>query len=359
MVKPLAGCLLFSIVLFSCSDSHEPASDVTTSESVSEQVSSDNLTGETPPVLSETPAPTVSDANDRIIRYKPAIGDEFQYRVSMTMNARSERLTSNQSTNYYYTKRAVSRKDGVTSFAFKYDSIDMIREMIPLVNIPEGGPQKVEFSTTDPTLRELPQFQQYVRITEEEVTLKVNERGEILDVTGVDGIVEALFGERLNQVPQHERPALYKSFAWEAYIMPLQQEFVSLPDSAVTVGSTWHKDYSTNLSMWFPADLRIQYTLSSVENNNATLSASLSMNDVQKQVQEGNQSAELLKSSVEGTGTTELNLKHGYTVRKLHSGVTTTGAKVKGMTANGSEETVENTLETTQEVQLLNVVHGK
>ena len=104
-------------------------------------------------------------------------------------------------------------------------------------------------------------------------TMKVDEKGNIVSVTGFDEIINGMIGtSALNgEMELQMRASLKDQFSEEELKNQLANVFVIFPDKAIKQGDSWQRNYKITGKV--PADLTTTYTVTQIEGEHLTLDA--------------------------------------------------------------------------------------
>ena len=132
-------------------------------------------------------------------------------------------------------------------------------------------------------------------------TMKVDEKGNILSVTGFDEIINGVIGSAgLNEEMEIQMKASLKDQFSEGELKnQLANVFVIFPDKAIKQGDSWQRNYKITGKV--PADLTTTYTVTQIEGDHVTLDAKSVIGPSGDGMQvKGKQSGNLLVNSKTG-----------------------------------------------------------
>ena len=180
-----------------------------------------------------------------LFKYSFKNGQELKYKLT-TINQASETIKSDststtnvdETANYFITLNTLEvEKDSVAEFNVTVTAIDLSSKV-------NGVETKYNSKNEMKPEEKLP-FIQYDAILNSQFRMRVNGKGEVLEVTRIDKIVDKLLALQPPPKPltTEEKTTLTKNLT-ERAIQPLvQQLFRLLPGKAVKKDSTWNYSY--------------------------------------------------------------------------------------------------------------------
>jgi hypothetical protein len=132
-------------------------------------------------------------------------------------------------------------------------------------------------------------------------TMKVDEEGNVLSVTGFDEIINGMVDSAgVNEdMKQQMRVSLKDQFNEQELKNQFAQAFMIFPNKRVKVGDSWQKKYSTGGKM--PAAFSTTYTVKKMENEQVTLDAKTTIASAGAEMEvTGEQTGTLLVNNVTG-----------------------------------------------------------
>ncbi len=181
-----------------------------------------------------------------LFKYTFQKGQELKYKLT-TINSADEEIKAdsvsgtkvNETANYTIALSALDvDKDSVAEFNVTVTAVDLDSKV-------NGNETKYSSSDTKMKPEEKKAFIQYEAILNNPFRMRVNGKGEVLEVSRVDKIVDKILA--LNPPPKpltiDEKNTLIKNIS-EGAIQPLvQQLFRLMPDKKLKVDSTWTYSY--------------------------------------------------------------------------------------------------------------------
>jgi hypothetical protein len=164
-----------------------------------------------------------------------------------------------------YDMQVVDENNDLKTIRTTYKRIDMTVDM--------GNDQKMEFSSEKEVdaadFMQLPS-KMFSIIKGKSFTMQVNEKGEIISVTGFDKIGEAVVSEM--NLPEEMKPMMrqnfQKQFNDDAVKQMFSQSFEVFPNKYVKVGDSWKKN--SNLAA-LKQDIATIYTVKNIKGNRVFL----------------------------------------------------------------------------------------
>jgi FtsP/CotA-like multicopper oxidase with cupredoxin domain len=111
--------------------------------------------------------------------------------------------------------------------------------------------------------------------------MKVNEKGEITEVQGINELADAMLNN--SNIPEEQKPAMEQTFKQQFNDETMKQTFAQsfniFPAKPVAVGDSWEKEASMNMGV--AMKMKTTYTVKKIEENTVTL-------DAQSKISSGN-----------------------------------------------------------------------
>ena len=130
--------------------------------------------------------------------------------------------------------------------------------------------------------------------------MKVDKEGQVLEVTGLDDIAQAMIGSM--NIKEEMKPMAQQAFAQQFNEQSIKdmfsQSFNIFPNKEIKVGDTWEKSISGTAAM--PISMKTTYTVKSIDGNTVTLNSDSNLDLGADSQMTGNQ-----------TGTLKVNAKTG------------------------------------------------
>ncbi|MDD3223223.1 MAG: DUF6263 family protein [Clostridium sp.] len=153
-------------------------------------------------------------------------------------------------------------KDNNITMNYKYNSIKVDTE---------ANGQTSSYNSKDTSDSSSEAGQIYGGFIGKSFSVKVNNKGKILEVKGIDSILNSVVDKINTSDGQKDKikSTLEESFGDNAIKSALQQSMNYYPSKKVNVGDTWDNKY--NLNMMFPMSISSKYKLASADNDKYTI----------------------------------------------------------------------------------------
>lgn len=189
------------------------------------------------------------------------------YNYSITVDAQRKKGDQSMGTvmKWKYDMQVVDESKGVKTVKATYKRIDMTADM--------GNDQKMEFSSEKKVdamdFMQMPS-KMFSIIKGKSFTMQVNEKGEVVSISGFDKIGEAVVNEM--SLPDEMKPMLrenfQKQFNDDAVRQLFSQSFNALPNKYVSVGDSWRTNASLST---LKQDIATVYTVRSIRDSRILL----------------------------------------------------------------------------------------
>jgi hypothetical protein len=196
-----------------------------------------------------------------LLKFNFKKGKTYNYTMSFDVKQKKGDQTRGTNMKWNYDMQVVDVKNDLKTIKTTYKRIDMSVNM--------GNDQKMEFSSEKEVdvadFMQLPS-KMFSIIKGKSFTMQVNEKGEIISVTGFDKIGEAVVGEM--NVPEEMKPMMrqnfQKQFNDDAVKQMFSQSFEIFPNKYVKVGDSWKKNSSVPA---LKQDIATIYTVKNIKGN--------------------------------------------------------------------------------------------
>jgi len=198
-----------------------------------------------------------------LLKFNFQKGKTYNYTMSFDMNQKRGDQSRGSMMKWNYDMQVIDEKAGLKTLKITYKRIDMAMNM--------GNDQKMEFSSEKETdamdFMQLPS-RMFKIVKGKSFTMQVNEKGEVVSVTGFDKIGEAVVNEA--NFPEEMKPMLrqnfQKQFNDDAVKQMFSQAFEVFPNKAVKIGDSW----KTN-AIIMKQDISTVYTVKNIKGNRVFL----------------------------------------------------------------------------------------
>jgi hypothetical protein len=189
------------------------------------------------------------------------------YNYTMNFDVKQKKGDQSRGTNmkWNYDMQVIDVKNDLKTIKTTYKRIDMTVDM--------GNEQKMEFSSEKQVdamdFMQLPS-KMFGVIKGKSFTMQVNEKGEIVSVSGFDKIGEAVVNE--TNLPEEMKPMMRQNFQRQfnndAVKQMFAQAFEFFPDKCVKIGDSWKKN--SNLTA-LRQDIATVYTVRNLKGHRVFL----------------------------------------------------------------------------------------
>lgn len=255
------------------------------------------------------------------LRYKFDKGDKYKYKLTtITLTKESiqadtlMQVNSTQTTTYIFDVEVIEvDNDKIADLGITISSLQL--------NADING-QKINFDTNKKLTEDDKQkFAEYLTIHNTQFRARVNDKGEVLEVSRLDKMIDKLNSlQKQKQNLSAEQKSQFAKNLGDALIKPLTQLlFRELPQKSLAKDSTWQKSYPGQLSI-FKIDNTITYKVEDfvkVNDNKAVkLSANLSCSWTgNKKGEDNGIKYSFSDPKISGTGNIIFNLDEGLLIR--------------------------------------------
>jgi hypothetical protein len=207
----------------------------------------DSTTMEQPPFIDTTTASAQKEFTDSVskdrtvtapvlLKFNLQPGKTYNYTMTVNLFQKKGEVTRATDMRWNYDLKVLNTKNNLTTILATYKRIDMTVNM--------GKDQKMEFSSEKKV--EAMDFMQmpskmFSIIKGKSFTMQVNEKGEVVSVTGFDKIGDAVVNEMglPDEMKPMARQTFQRQFNDEAVKQLFSQSFDALPNKTVKAGDTW------------------------------------------------------------------------------------------------------------------------
>lgn len=262
-MKQLFFFLVIAVFISACSNDNKETKTENISSKDSRSVSPNDSIPETVFKDSVVAVPTTESA---LLKFNLPQGKVFGYQMNFDMAGKEGEQKMNNAMKWNYNMRVLDEKDGIKNIQTTYKQIEMTMNM---------GQMKMEFSSEKEVaandFMQMPS-RMFKAIKGKSFTMQVNEKGEILSVTGFDKIGEAMVTEM--NLPETSKPMMRKNFQEQfnddAVKQMFGQFFDVFPNKIVKSGDRWEKKSSV---MAAEIEMTTTYTVKNIKDNKVYLSS--------------------------------------------------------------------------------------
>lgn len=194
-----------------------------------------------------------------LLKFNFQKGRTYNYTMSFDMSQKRGDQSRGSMMKWNYDMQVIDEKAALKTLKATYKRIDMMMNM--------GNDQKMEFSSEKETdamdFMQLPS-RIFKIVKGKSFTMQVNEKGEVVSVTGFDKIGEAVVAEA--NFPEEMKPMLRQNFQQrfndDAVKQIFSQAFEIFPNKPVKIGDSW-KTEATIMKQ----DISTVYTVKNIKGN--------------------------------------------------------------------------------------------
>jgi hypothetical protein len=198
-----------------------------------------------------------------LLRFNFQKGKTYNYTMSFDVSQKRGDQSRGSTMKWNYDMQVIDEKGGLKTLKTTYKRIDMTMNM--------GNDQKMEFSSEKEIdamdFMQLPS-RMFKIVKGKSFTMQVNEKGEVVSVTGFDKIGEAVVSEA--GLPEEMKPMLRQNFQQrfndDAVKQMFTQTFEIFPNKPVKIGDSW----KTNTNI-MKQEVSTVYTVKNIKGNRVFL----------------------------------------------------------------------------------------
>jgi hypothetical protein len=310
--KSFPPILLFFVLLSACN------SNDTESKAADQPVAKDSTVAieKLPSIEKEFDTLNVKPAEESVLlKFNFQKDKTYNYTMSFDVSQKRDDQSRGSKMKWNYDMRVIDEKAGLKTIKTTYKRIDMTMNM--------GNEQTMEFSSEKEIdamdFMQLPS-RMFKIVKGKSFTMQVNEKGEVVSVTGFDKISEAVVNE--SNVPEEMKPMLRQNFQRQfnddAVKQMFSQSFEVFPNKKVKVGDSWKTE--TNL---MKQEMATVYTVKNIKGNRVFLTGESKIKSAEGK-NAGNQTSKLIIDSRTGL------LIDGAFDQKSSDGQMTTKSRIVG-----------------------------
>lgn len=310
MVKLLLPCVVVLSVIVGCSNSDSNHADA--------QATVGGVGVSAADVASATPVDPAKALPDTL-RLSLKEGQVFRYRMWQKSSGGPDSVEATQESTHWYTKRVKKiRQDGSIEMGMTIDSISITSKVANRATGTVLSEQR--YHSTDSTDRTNPDRIQMNSLLGEEVTLLLSSRGQIMEVSGITPIVNAI-RKAVPSIPAEAAPQLTKQIEMAVYATFAEQEGLQFPLGSLDSARGWSTSTTVPLMQFLEASSTARYTVTGTKQLRGRTLADVAI------VNAGNVrllpipkelgvSIALKRNSISSNGTCTIDVNSGFTVRK-------------------------------------------
>ena len=240
-------------------------------------------------------------------------GESFSYKYSHKIINRNDTVEMTDERIQFYTKKIKAiRSDGSIELSLKFDTLIFNQKFQTPHTI-----QNRSFNSNVEADRKNKEFEQNLALLNEEFTLIIDNKGMILEVTGLIPLVNKILGTAKDSASPQQKSQIAERLRYEIF-EPISDENLKFPNKELDSSQSWAFHQKTLISPVVIADVTTNYKINSVKSfNNKKVVESLYnfQGDLTLDPKvKGKQS--FTKKEYSGFGSTLLNVENGMTIKK-------------------------------------------
>ena len=244
------------------------------------------------------------------LSFNPQEGKKYEFTQEVIQDidmGNSGHLANLKNTSVFIYNAEVTEKDG------KNFILNMLIKRIKFDMSAVGAENTITYdsdkpdSVSEPATEFLSKI--YSKIIDQPIAVTVNEKGEVVALSGVQQILNKLIADTLwNSMPNAEQAKNYlkTNFSEDFYKRSFSEMFNVLPGKEVSVGDAWEKQHGKTL-MEMNVDSKIKNELKGITSNTAVISTNGDINLASS----GTQNSTGVKMTGTQTGTIKVDVATG------------------------------------------------
>lgn len=200
-------------------------------------------------------------------------GKGYDYEIEWDIDTKGPDQQTTVRSAGLYSLDVIKSEEGVKTVSVSYKSIRLHVQSPGFEMTIDSDKPAEKYTGTDIVERIINSMTRLAtRIVGKKFTLKINEEGKVLEVSGVDEMIDSMTDSSgLDQDIKNEVIASLKGQFNKGIIKEqFSQAFTIFPNKEVKVGDSWEKDISASGAM--PSRYLTTYTVKAIEGNHVTLS---------------------------------------------------------------------------------------
>jgi hypothetical protein len=239
-------------------------------------------------------------ASGKMLKFNLEKGKGYDYEMVVDMDMKMEGQTSKVTVDGDYSMKIVDENAGVKTVATTYNSVKMSMNVMGM-NIEMDSNKPVE---GDVDMKKNPMGAMnkiMAGLINKPFMVKVNEEGDVLEVTGFDKIVSDMIDSLGLEEQQKEmaKASMKDQFNDQSMKDNFAQMFTIFPNKEVKVGDSWKKTHSTVGKMG--AVYNTTYTVKDIDGDHVTLRTDTKINSDKEGAEiDGTQTGNIIVDSKTG-----------------------------------------------------------
>lgn len=241
-------------------------------------------------------------SSGKVLKFNLEKGKAYYYEIAWDMNQQMMGQDNKINISGAYTINVIDDNNNVKTLKAVYNDFKMYMKMMG-VELDIDTKKPVE-PLSEEEIRENPLgmvSRMFGGIKGKEFTMKVDEEGKVLEVTGFEKIVNEMVDPLKvgDDMKMQIRASLQDQFNEQSIKDQFAPVFTIFPNKEVKVGDTWEKSWQTGGRM--PSKYTTRYTVKNIEGDHVSLGAQTSIDsDSEEMKTKGTQSGNLLVDSKTG-----------------------------------------------------------
>lgn len=240
-----------------------------------------------------------SSGSGKVLKFNLEKGKGYDYEMVWDMDMKVAGQTSAVTVDGQYSMNIVDENAGVKTVATTYKSIRMAMNVMGMEI--EMDTDKPVDEDTDVESNPMGAMNKVMKgLVNKPFMVKVDEEGNVLEITGVDKIVESML-DSLGIEPERKemvKASMKEQFSDESMKDNFAELFTVFPNKEVKVGDSWKKTYSKGGKT--AATFNTTYTVKEIDGDHVTLKAESKISGKEEMEVEGTQTGNIIIDSKTG-----------------------------------------------------------
>ncbi len=242
-------------------------------------------------------------------------GQVFHYKLDQDQKlVQDDSLSVESSTTAYYTKSIKSVRDGITTFIMKYDSVKSTQSTKGM----GAGNKDSKYNSSDSADKANKDYVMMTSLIGEEISVSIDAKGRVTEVGGMSALVNHIATEAQKPLNDQQKAQIAEQLKEIYYAQVVQQEQLSMPDSALDASMIWKRSGQQSIPPAFNSSMTMVYRVAKVSSLDSRkvaivdgqLSGKIELDPRAKS------QVSLKTGTVSGNGTMIVDSESGYTVKK-------------------------------------------
>jgi hypothetical protein len=261
----------------------------------------------------------VAEQKISVVKYAPAKGDRFSYKVVQYEEVQEDSLKVIQKIESFYTKNIVAiRSGGSIEMTVRIDSLFVSNTMPDPTQ--SNKPIVKTYNSRNKKDRENPDLRDFTSILDEDIRIILDSKGRVEEIGGLTPIVNKILGDKRDSVSPDIKSRITTGLESQVFRLTIASEIIPFPDSPIDSTLSWTRQEVNPLSGLFRSTSRSTYKIASVkkvgDKRVGIIKAQLSAEVLKPKESNGVVEMSLSSSSIGGDGEMMIDLDKGYTISK-------------------------------------------